>query len=102
MLGNWLTAGRLDRQTVRGGESGEVVLGARFNPEPLTGGLERMRRTKTARASAKPESRGTKARSFVVELVPPASKADRRSQDAAIRSSLNKLNGDVVVRNPCF
>jgi hypothetical protein len=62
MLGNWFTAGRLDRQTVRGGESGEVVLGGQLDPEPLTGGLQRMVCTKTARASAKPESRGTKAR----------------------------------------
>ena len=43
MLGRWLTAERLDRQMVRGGERGHVVVGAEFDPEPLTGGLERGR-----------------------------------------------------------
>ena len=45
MLGKWLTAGRLNRQMVRGGESCEMVLGAEFDPESLTGGLERIRQT---------------------------------------------------------
>jgi hypothetical protein len=40
MLGNWLTPGRLERRTVRGGWRGPAVLSAQFDPEPLTGGLE--------------------------------------------------------------
>jgi hypothetical protein len=46
MLGDWLTAGYRDRQMVPGGECGHVVVGAAFDPEPLTGGWDRILQTK--------------------------------------------------------
>lgn len=55
MLGNWLTAGHLNRQMVRGGESGHVQLQDEFESEALTGGLRRMQCPQPARAGAKPE-----------------------------------------------
>ena len=72
MLGNWLTAGRLDQPMVPGGGSDHVQLGAYFDPEPLTSGLARMWFTKT---HGHPQSRKPVARRrglVVGEVVPPA------------------------------
>jgi hypothetical protein len=43
MLGFWLTAGHLGRQIVQHGTRGQAVLGTQLDPEPLTGGLERIK-----------------------------------------------------------
>jgi hypothetical protein len=41
MLGKWLTAERLNRQMVRGEETGHVVQSGQPDPEPLTGGVRK-------------------------------------------------------------
>ena len=72
MLGYWLTAGHLNRQMVRGEECGDVVLGAEFDPEPLTSGLEIGRGHQDTRASAKPQPVARMRGQLVGEDVPPA------------------------------
>ena len=47
MLGNWLTVWHHGPQMVPAGESGQDWLWVEFETEPFTGGLERMRDTKT-------------------------------------------------------